>query len=256
MRVHTGNGDLHVAYYDVDNGALKYAFGERNGERHQWQILTLDADGNAGRWASLALDSQLRPGIAYRVGSDEGISQVRYIQATEPVPVDVESWGIPAILHTRPLPSPDPETGTYPEGTGLFISQVRNDDGAAVIAWYDRTEGQMLWSRMVEAGFEAPELLAGWTHPNPELNGDMGANVDIAIDGSGDFHLCFQDGLTDSLRYMSPDIDRQEWVDDGVWLDVGGRARSVHVVGDDCNMLLDGQQQPLIVYQDATLQAL
>ena len=84
----------------------------------------------------------------------------------------------------------------------------------------------------------------------------MGANVDIAIDGSGDFHLCFQDGLTDSLRYMSPDIDRQEWVDDGVWLDVGGRAHSVHVVGDDCNMLLDGQQQPLIVYQDATLQAL
>ena len=35
----TGNGDLHVAYYDVDNGALKYAFGERNGERHQWRSL-------------------------------------------------------------------------------------------------------------------------------------------------------------------------------------------------------------------------
>ena len=84
----------------------------------------------------------------------------------------------------------------------------------------------------------------------------MGANVDIALDGDGQLHLCYQDGLTDSLRYLAPGLDRDEWVDDGVWLDVGDRRHSVHVVGEDCNMILDDNGQPLNVYQDVTLQAL
>ena len=84
----------------------------------------------------------------------------------------------------------------------------------------------------------------------------MGANVDILIDIDGQAHLCYQDGLTDSLRYLAPGLGHDEWVDDGVWLDVGERGHSVHIVGEDCNMMLDRQGRPLIVYQDSTMQAL
>jgi hypothetical protein len=218
--------------------------------------MVLDSEGDAGRWASISLDAEGRPGIAYRVGSVEGISQVRYLQANAAIPTTGEDWGMPFILHARVLEDPDPETGTYPEGTGLFTTQARTPEGLPVIAWYDRTAGQLYWSRMVDAGFGEPQVLAGWQSDLSDLQGDMGANVDLTIDGEGRAYLCYQDGQTDSLRYLAPELAHQEWVDDGVWLDVGGRGHSVHVVGDDCNILLDGENRPLIVYQDSTMQAL
>ena len=111
-------------------------------------------------------------------------------------------------------------------------------------------------SRFSEAGFTMPELVAGWGHPNPELDGDMGANVHIAIDENDEPHLCFQDGNTDSLRYAAPTLGITDWVDDGVWIDSGGRGQSIHVVGDDCQILFDGDGGPIVIYQDATQQAL
>jgi len=254
-----GEGRLHVAYYDVTNGALKYA---RSGAQQAgpWVIATLDDVGDAGRWASIAVNAEGVPGVAYRVGSvpeGEGhVSQVRYLAANGSEPTTAEDWGAPLILHSRALEAPDPDTTTYPEGTGLFTSQARDPQGLPVVAWYDRSEGQLWWSRMVEAGFTEPEMLAGWGHPDPDRDGDMGANVNLWIDGEGNAHLCYQDGMTDSLRYLSPELERDEWVDDGVWVDVGGRGYSVHVVGDDCTVRLDPDGAPLIVYQDATLHAL
>jgi hypothetical protein len=84
----------------------------------------------------------------------------------------------------------------------------------------------------------------------------MGANVNLWVDPMGNAHFCYQDGMTDSLRYLAPELERDEWVDDGVWVDVGGRGYSVHVVGDDCTVRLDADGEPLIVYQDSTLHAL
>ncbi len=254
------DGALHIAYRDVDNAALKYAHGAPRGDgTHDWTTITVDAD-DAGRWASLSLGPDGVPAIAYRVGSvaeGEGfVSQLRVRVAAGAAPTDPADWGEPYVVQTRALPQQDPETGSYPEGTGLFNSLTRGPDGRLQLAWYDRTEGRLWWSTLMDAGWSAPEMLAGWGHPDPDRDGDMGANVDLFVDGEGNPHLCYQDGMTDSLRYLAPTLDRDEWVDDGVWLDVGGRGYAVHVVGDDCNVRLDGAGEPVIVFQDATLQAL
>lgn len=254
------DGSLHVAYHDVDNRALKYAHGAPNGDgTHTWTLLTLDGD-DAGRWASLALGPDGAPAIAYRVGSladGEGfVSQVRVRMAGSAAPTADADWGEAFVVHSRALPRQNPETGNYPEGTGLFNSLTFGPDGRPQLAWYDRTEGRLWWSMMMDAGWAAPEMMAGWGHPDPDRDGDMGANVDLMVDGEGNPHLCYQDGMTDSLRYLAPTLERDEWVDDGVWLDVGGRPYSVHVVGDDCNVRLDGDGAPVIVFQDSTLQAL
>lgn len=253
------DGTLHVAYHDVDDSALKYAHGAPNGDgTHTWTLSTLDGD-DAGRWAAISLDSNGVPAIAYRVGSiadGEGfVSQVRVIVASDAHP-GADAWGEPFVVQTRALPGEDPETGSYPEGTGLFNSLTHGPDDRLQLAWYDRTEGRLWWSMLVDAGWAEPEMMAGWGHPDEDRNGDMGANVDLFVDGEGNPHLCYQDGMTDSLRYLAPTLERDEWVDDGVWLDVGGRAYAVHVVGDDCNVRLDGDGEPVIVFQDATLQAL
>ncbi|MEZ4431982.1 MAG: hypothetical protein R3F65_06170 [bacterium] len=255
------DGTLHVAYRDVDESALKYARGtpRAGGASHTWKTMTLDTD-DAGRWAAISLGPDGVPAIAYRVGSvaegEGAVSQLRFIMARSATPEAPADWQAPLVVHSRALAEANPETGNYPEGTGLFNSVARDPEGRPVVAWYDRSEGRLWWSRMVDAGFTEPEMLAGWGHPDPDRDGDMGANVDLFIDGTGQAHLCYQDGMTDSLRYLAPELDRDEWVDDGVWLDTGGRSYAVHVVGDDCNVRLDGDGNPVIVFQDATLQAL
>ena len=294
------NGNLHVAYRDVDNQALKYALGVPDGDGFRWTTVTLDADGDAGRWASLSVDARGVPGIAYRVArrheGEQWVSQVRYRLAKNDAPAGAADWLPAFIINTSVLDAPcgglcargevcvastqtctapggacdacaeaevcvngaceavlevPDASDTYPEGTGLFTSQVRDNAGNAIVTWYDRTFGQLWWSRFVDAGFGAPEQLAGYGLEGRD--GDMGSNVDVAVDDRGNAHLCFQDGLTDSLRYLAPELGLDEWVDDGTRED-DGRAWAVHVVGEDCNIRLDAGGNPLIVYQDATVQ--
>ncbi len=249
------DGFLHVAYYDVDNLALKYALGSPMGEGYTWRTLTLDTEGDAGRWASISVDDRGVPGIAYRVGSVPAEemsfqSELRYLLAKNATPGNPEDWNEAFILHTRALEAEDPNTDTYPEGTGLFTAQARDAAGLPVVAWYDRSFGQLWSTRMVDAGFAEPEMLAGWGHETRD--GDMGTNVEVAIDGEGNLHLCFQDGLRDALRYISPALDRDDEVDDGVRVDADGREHAVHIVGEDCSMVFGLTGDPVIVYQDAT----
>ena len=145
----------------------------------------------------------------------------------------------------------DPPPMTYPEGTGLFTAQIRDMAGNPVVTWYDRTFGQLWWAKFGDAGFNAPEQLAGYGIP--EREGDMGSNVDLTLDGQGNFHFCYQDGGTDSVRYLAPELGRDEWVDDGTRTD-DGRQWAVHVVGEDCNIRIDAAGNPVLIYQDSTSQ--
>lgn len=250
------DGSLHVAYYDEDNQALKYAHGAVDGAGWSWRTITLDDVGDAGRFNSISVGPNGVPGIAYRVGSvAEGaqfFSEVRYRLAKNDAPGEAVDWNPAFIIQRREIPEADPETGDYPEGTGLFTTQTRGNDGLPVLAWYDRTLGSLWMARFLDAGFGEPELLAGWGHPDEALDGDMGTNVDIAVDADGAPHLCFQDGRTDTLRYLAPTLGINETADDGARVNEDGRGYALHVVGEDCNMRFGTAGEPLIVYQDST----
>ncbi len=75
------------------------------------------------------------------------------------------------------------------------------------------------------------------------------------MDGRGGFHVCYQNGLRDTVMYLAIDGEGAETedreIDDGV-RHSDGREHSVHVVGEDCNMLVDGDGNPVLVYQDST----
>ena len=137
----------------------------------------------------------------------------------------------------------------YPEGTALFNTLAKTPTGLAA-AWYDRSAGNMMSAQLTTEQFSPAEIIAGWGHE--ALRGDYGANVDLNVDDNGALHFCYQDGSTDSLRYLSPDLDRDEWVDDGIRLTVDGREHALHVVGEDCTLSFDEQGRVFIVYQDAT----
>lgn len=251
-------GRLHVAYWDGTHNALKYALGMPEGDGYRWTTQTLDQ--SAGRWTSISVDARGVPGIAYRAqpgGSPLAVSETRYLLAKNPSPGAAADWNPPFTLHRLELDPAEAASSSYPDGTGLFTTQARALDGSPVVAWYDRYHGALLWSRFVDAGFTEPEQLAGWGIDQGRemptgLEGDMGANVDIAVDAEGNFHLCYQDGATDSLRYLAPELGHSEWIDDGVRVDTDGREYAVHVVGDDCNIRIAADGDPVVVYQDAT----
>jgi len=244
----SARGAVHVAYFDVTHKRLKYAVLESDAPGAPWRTYTLDAETPAGWWASLALTPEGAPAVLYRAEPAPGQTEVRYLVARATVPAAAD-WGAPRALQAV---SYDPAAAglDYQEGTGLFCSLAISGAGEAAAAWYDRAGGS-LWAARGPAGtLGAAEALAGWAHPT--RRGDLGASVEVALDPAGALHLCYQDGGLDALRYLSPDLDRDELVDDGLRLDVGGRARALHVVGDDCGVHFDTRGRPLILYQDAT----
>jgi len=241
-------GQLHVAYYDKSNQALKYALGRPLWGGYDWKVMTLDSEEDSGSWAQISLNDEGIPGIAYRHSEGE-LTQLRYLLARSAEPDNPSAWAGALIIHETFIDQ-ERAGGAYPEGTGLFTSQVHDSQGLPILAWYDRSQGALFWSRGNGAGFSAPEMLAGWSHP--ERDGDMGANVDITLDAQDQAHLCFQDGMSDSLRYLAPELGRDEWIDDGVRIGYGGREHALHVVGEDCQIFIDQAGEPLVIYQDAT----
>ena len=258
---------VHVAYFNVDKKALKYALGQKDtAGNYSWSVMNLDGGGavgssledrdaeeGAGWWTDITLDQLDRPTIVYRAlqkSENEQVltSSVRFMAAQEPKPDSNRAWGAPQELHVLTPPEEMMSLG-YPEGTGLFNHIIQSPSGL-VATWYDRTGGNLMMANKTEETFAPAEVIAGWSHES--RRGDYGANVNIAVDEAGALHYCYQDGATDSLRYLSPELNRDEWVDDGIRLAVDGREHALHVVGEDCSVAFDERGRVFIVYQDST----
>jgi MYXO-CTERM domain-containing protein len=97
------NGHAMVAYQDRDNHALKFAFEKKAGS---WTAMTIDG-ASAGTYASLAVDRQGIPAIAYvATGIDNGMNQrlaeLRVVRASVTDPQSAERWGTPAVVASAP----------------------------------------------------------------------------------------------------------------------------------------------------------
>ena len=66
---------VHVAYYDAGIGALKYGLRDEKG----WHTEVVDNDGNVGKYASLCLDADDQPFIAY-YALDDGALRIAHLK--------------------------------------------------------------------------------------------------------------------------------------------------------------------------------
>jgi MYXO-CTERM domain-containing protein len=107
----TKSGDPVIAYYDKTHGSLKFAsFGVIRWHTHVVDKGTLTPDGmgdDIGRWASMTVDSDGKPAIAYSAWVQKGMSgnpesQLRWAQANVPNPQSASDWTV-SILDARPL---------------------------------------------------------------------------------------------------------------------------------------------------------
>jgi MYXO-CTERM domain-containing protein len=87
-------GHAMVAYQDRDNGTLKFAYEKKPGS---WATMVVDDGPNSGQYASLIVDKQGLPAIAYvKSGLDDGMqhrqAELRVVRATNKDPGSEDSW--------------------------------------------------------------------------------------------------------------------------------------------------------------------
>ena len=140
-------------------------------------------------------------------------------------------------------------TESYPDAYGLYISLDEGPSGLG-LAFYDRiggnvvvaTQGGGAWSTVIADGHDVA---------NDVNTGDKGVGLSLDIDSSGDYHLAYVNGLSESLDYVrvtgGTTPGAPEMVDDGLSAGDG-----VHLIGDDSSIAANASGDITISYQDAT----
>lgn len=261
------SGSPMVTYFDRETSSLKYAAKVND----VWQIHTIQQGTGknlgelgelTGMYSSLTLRTDDgRPGVAFLahvMDASGGRAEVRYAAAQTANPTGPGDWQL-WVVDSAPLPPDDPENPNIyplPEGLGLFVDSARLPDQAPVVAYYDRTNGDLKVSRFnPQTGqFAAPRVLDG-------TNVDAGWSPSIAVDAQGVVHVAYVGSTKDDLKYVTDAVDAvPEVVDDGyriVGTTIDGLPKpEFHFVGEDASLVLANGTLPMIAYQDATTQEL
>jgi hypothetical protein len=137
---------------------------------------------------------------------------------------------------------------TYPNEVGLYVAIATGSDGALRIAYYDRPKGNVLVA--AKNGGEWKSVLVDGSDGKNDT-GDKGIGLSLAIDGGGNYHLAYVDGLKEALAYAMVQGGTTplpaELVDDGL-----GANEGHHVIGDDANVFVTQGGEVRISYQNAT----
>jgi len=246
------DGTLHLAYYDADAGALRYARRDARG----WSVTVVDDEDDAGRFASLALDGQGWPRVAYAAGRTDSARELRLARASS------RGWSVERIDG---------------DGVGRYASLVLVGD-AERIAYYDESRApsdddeetesqprrQLKLAARGAGGWGLSVVDDGqWTDPTAArlepLKLDVGRWASAAADPSGRLAIAYHDatrGLlllahTDAERRVIAAADREER-DGTTFLELVDGAPDGHLVGQFASLVFDAAGRLRIVYQDST----
>lgn len=161
---------VHVAYYDWDNGTLKY--GVRTGSTWVVEVAD-DSEFDQGESASLALDLAGNPCVAYLGGADGHLMFARRTSGT---------WA-----------HQDVDLATIP---GESISLAMDSNGRGVIAYVDASDGRILIARQQAGG--------SWGVTQATDPGSAAGPVNLLVSG-GATRIAYLDGTGNalSLRHLA-----------------------------------------------------
>ncbi len=190
------DGTLHVSYYDVDNGALKYA--RRSGG--SWSTQTVDDAGDVGQYTSIALDGAGDPVIAYfqvgGTGNDAFTTALKVARAKSPAPTSASDWDL-VTVDTGAI-TPPPCGGSCGSGTVC----VDPGSGATCTATSGAcspacASGQTCVDNGSGGGTCQTELKASSLQGLPE---GVGLMPSLVVDGSGNLDVAYYDHTDGTLK--------------------------------------------------------
>lgn len=245
------DGVLHVAYYDATERDLRYARGVEDGdEGYVWALQTVDAEADAGSFASLSLSAAGAVAIAYRVRGLDGAGGGR-AAALRVATGDGEggAWEV-VELDRAPVEAQVAGPQGLGVGLGVGIDLARHRDGTLVVVYYDSQRGSLRLVRQAADGsYEAPVLLDG--EGVGPVFGDRGRFPSLAVDAARREHVVYMDSDRGQLWYTQPGTGVFQMVDDGLRSEVDGTV-GIHRVGADTRILIDREGLVRVFYQDST----
>ncbi len=255
-----------VTYFDRDNASLKFA-AKVNGA---WQIHVIDAGTGmlsatsgalVGMYSSITLRTDDgRPGVAYLAHVADAMgehAEVRYAAAQVKVPAAATDWQFWTV-DTAPVPTGTTNIYPLPEGLGLFIDSARLPNQAPVVAYYDRTSGELKMSKFDPSvgQFATPVVLEGGS------GNDAGWSPTVAVSADGTVNVAYVNAEHDDLKFITDKPGAvAQIIDDGyriVGESVDGLPKPTYdFVGDDASLVFPGGGSgPMVAYQDSTTQEL
>lgn len=163
------NGKIHVSYYDVTNGDLRYAYNTSG----TWVTEAVDTGGDVGQYTSIALDSSNKAYISYY---DVTNTALKYATNTS------GSWVATTVDNT----------GT---DKGQFTSLALDSGGKAHIAYYDVTGGDLEY---------ATNASGAWViTADVDAGGIVGQYASIAIGTDGKAYVAYYDTTNSDPKYAT-----------------------------------------------------
>jgi hypothetical protein len=217
-----------IGNVSVPRSDLKYAYW--NGQ--SWQIQTIEYGGKIGTENSLALDSQMRPHIAYR---DFGVESGKLKYASwngsewqiQVVDNQVDAGKDPSLaLDSVDRPCISYAGGDYSlkyashNGTTWQIQTVEtsvvqyslpnslalDQDDRPHISYYDN--GRSILKYAVWNG-------SGWQVEIVDASNSPGLSNSLALDNENSPHISYYEGISGDLKYATVDVAMEDWDGDG-----------------------------------------
>ena len=166
-------GRPHVAYMDLTNGLMKYAYQETG----LWKTTTVDIPGMVpAHGHSLAVNSSGKPHIAY---SDYGAKKVMYASWNG------SAWTAEVVGDDLPGVVDDIEK---------FISLALDASGSPHISFYNQHDLDLKHYYKVGSAWQSEEV-------DKNATGVTGVYNAIAIDSAGKIHISYQNNYAQKLMY-------------------------------------------------------
>jgi hypothetical protein len=249
------NGKVHITYYDVLNGSLKYATDALG----PWQAITVDT-GDVGRFASIAIDSHNKVHISYYslYGATQGLKYATnasgswvtatvdhgYLGMYTSIAIDSSDW---AHISYYDWGSPGLKYAT--NASGSWVTEMVDDAGAvggytsiavdsagkAHISYYDDYNDDLKY---------ATNTSGSWV--TETIDGEGGSGTSIAVDSAGKAHISYYDQTNQALKYATNILG--SWVT--ITVDIEGN------VGVSTAIAIDSAGKVHISYYDQTNWAL